>query len=44
MPQRLHAAAAAAWVHADAACRCPSAGLLAGDLVDVLHAVLTGLR
>ena len=40
----LHAAAAAAWVHADAACRCPSAGLLAGDLVDVLHAVLTGLR
>lgn len=40
----LHAAAAAAWVHADAARRCPSAGLLAGDLVDVLHAVLTGLR
>jgi ADP-dependent NAD(P)H-hydrate dehydratase / NAD(P)H-hydrate epimerase len=40
----LHAAAAAAWVHADAACRCPSAGLLAGDLVEVLPAVLTGLR
>jgi hydroxyethylthiazole kinase-like uncharacterized protein yjeF len=40
----LHAAAAAAWVHADAACRCPSAGLLAGDLVAVLPAVLTGLR
>lgn len=40
----LHAAAAAAWLHADAARRCPPAGLLAGDLVEMLPAVLTGLR
>ncbi|WP_395155669.1 NAD(P)H-hydrate dehydratase [Ilumatobacter sp.] len=40
----LHAAAAAAWVHADAARRCPPAGLLAGDLVEMLPGVLTGLR
>ena len=40
----LHAAAAAAWVHADAARRCRPAGLLAGDLVEMLPVVLTGLR
>ena len=40
----LHAAATAAWVHADAASRCPSAGLLAGDLAEVLPVVITGLR
>jgi hydroxyethylthiazole kinase-like uncharacterized protein yjeF len=40
----LHAAAAAAWVHADAASRCAPAGLLAGDLVEMLPGVLTGLR
>ncbi|MGK0275309.1 MAG: hydroxyethylthiazole kinase-like uncharacterized protein yjeF [Ilumatobacter sp.] len=40
----LHAAAAAVWVHADAGRGCPPAGLLAGDLVEVLPVVLTGLR
>jgi NAD(P)H-hydrate epimerase len=40
----LHAAAAAAWVHADAARRCRPAGLLAGDLVEMLPVVLIGLR
>lgn len=40
----LNAAAAAAWVHADAASRCPAAGLLAGDLVEMLPRALTGLR
>jgi hydroxyethylthiazole kinase-like uncharacterized protein yjeF len=40
----LNAAAAAAWVHADAASRCTAAGLLAGDLVEMLPGALTGLR
>jgi ADP-dependent NAD(P)H-hydrate dehydratase / NAD(P)H-hydrate epimerase len=41
-PER--AAAAAAWLHADAARRGPSRGLLAGDIVELLPAALTALR
>ena len=37
------AAAAGAWIHADAAGRCPAAGLVAGDVVDALPATLTAL-
>jgi hydroxyethylthiazole kinase-like uncharacterized protein yjeF len=39
----LHAATAAAWIHADAARRGPRVGLVAGDLVDALPAVLEDL-
>lgn len=39
-----HAAAAAAWLHADAANRSPSDGLLAGDIVDALPAAIGNLR
>jgi len=40
----LRAAAAAAWLHADAARRGPAQGLLAGDIVDLLPAALAALR
>jgi ADP-dependent NAD(P)H-hydrate dehydratase / NAD(P)H-hydrate epimerase len=40
----LQAAAAAAWVHADAARRGPHRGVLAGDLVDLMPAALDGLH
>ncbi len=39
----LDAAAAGAWIHADAAGRCPPAGLVAGDVVDALPATLSAL-
>ena len=39
----LRAAAAGAWIHAEAAHHWPAAGLLAGDLIDALPDVLTGL-
>jgi NAD(P)H-hydrate epimerase len=38
-----YAAAAAAWLHADAGRRAGAAGLLAGDLVDALPVTLAGL-
>ena len=38
-----HAAAAAAWLHADAAGRGPRRGLLAGDIVDLIPAALGAL-
>ena len=37
------AAAAGAWIHAEAANRHPASGLVAGDLVEALPAVLTEL-
>ena len=40
-PER--AAAAAAWLHADAAGRGPSRGLLAGDIVDLIPMALSAL-
>jgi len=39
----LRAAASAAWLHAAAAGRCPAQGLVAGDIVDALPAVLATL-
>jgi hydroxyethylthiazole kinase-like uncharacterized protein yjeF len=38
-----HAAAAAAWIHAEAARLGPEVGLLAGDLVELLPAAVAGL-
>ncbi len=40
----LEAAAAAAWLHADAARRGPATGLLAGDLLDLIPVALAALR
>jgi NAD(P)H-hydrate repair Nnr-like enzyme with NAD(P)H-hydrate dehydratase domain len=40
-PER--AAAAAAWLHADAARRGPRRGLLAGDIIDLIPAALGAL-
>ncbi len=40
----LEAAAAAAWLHAEAARAGPPAGLLAGDLIDLVPAALAALR
>ena len=40
----LRAAAAAAWLHADAARRGPPEGLLAGDIIELLPAALAALR
>lgn len=41
--QAPHAAAAAAWLHADAAGRGPRRGLLAGDIIDLIPAALGAL-
>ncbi|MGI9646571.1 MAG: NAD(P)H-hydrate dehydratase, partial [Ilumatobacteraceae bacterium] len=40
----LEAAAAAAWLHAEAANHGPSGGLLAGDLVDLLPDAVAAIR
>lgn len=40
----LEAAAAGAWIHADAARRGPLVGLLAGDLGDLIPVALSALR
>lgn len=40
----LHAAAAAAWIHAAAADLGPTVGLLAGDLVDLIPGAIAALR
>jgi len=40
----LHAAAAAAWIHAAAADLGPVDGLLAGDIIDLLPRAVAALR
>ena len=39
-----HAAAAGAWIHAEASCRGSHAGFIAGDLPDLLPEVLVELE